>query len=88
MPYPHKYIHLTPAEREKIAAELKRLVIAHQFKARRRLQVIYLSDSGLDYQQISERLNMPYMTVRRCIYAFKKEGFSAHLLTGKATSQA
>ena len=74
MPYPHTFIILTPEERKDISFWLERYVLTGQYKKRRRLQVIYLSDQKIEFARIAKRLNCSYNTVRWNIYLYKKQG--------------
>ncbi|MBI4712368.1 MAG: helix-turn-helix domain-containing protein [Planctomycetes bacterium] len=73
MPHPHSFIKLTPAERAKVSAELKRLACAGEFKKRTPLNILYWSDQGKPFRAIAELTNCSYMTVRRWIYRYRKE---------------
>ncbi|MFH0888294.1 MAG: helix-turn-helix domain-containing protein [Planctomycetota bacterium] len=77
MSYPHTYIKLTEEERKGVSAELKRLAIIGKDKERKRLQVVWLSDSGLTFEQIARRLGKSYRTVQRWVSKYRKEGLKA-----------
>lgn len=79
MPYPHVFIKLTEEERKIVNDELKNLAIAGNYKKRRPLQILYLSDSGITFSGICTRLGFSYATVRRWIYRYKKEGLKPFL---------
>jgi len=74
MPYPHQFIRLTDQERKIVSDELRNLAIAGRYKKRRQLQILYLSDNGLEFRSICIRLNLSYAAVRRWIYRYEKEG--------------
>jgi len=79
MPYPHAFITLTPAERERIKQELQRLAGLHQWKKRKPLQSLYLSDRKMPYRNIANYLKVSYMSVRRWIYQYRKDGLNTFL---------
>ena len=83
MPYPHAFIKLTPEEQVMVSDQLRRLAREGKIKERQHLQVIYFSNSGLTFQQIMKRFEISYMMVRRCIYAYRKEGLSSPYFMGK-----
>jgi hypothetical protein len=74
MPYPHKFIKLTPAQKKQVDQALKHFVITHQYRRRKRLQIIYLSDQGKTFREISRRLGVSYRTVKRRVSLYQKEG--------------
>ena len=74
MPYPHAFIRLTDEESQKVSFWLKRYLVTEQYKKRRRLQVLYLSDQGFAFDKITRRLNCHYNTVRGNIYLYRKQG--------------
>ena len=79
MPYPHKFIKLTDDERKKINQELQVMAMRKQFRKRRRLQAISLSDSGFSYDEISQRLDSSYWTVQLWISTYRKLGLDKFL---------
>jgi predicted transcriptional regulator len=74
MPYPHKYITLTPEEREKIKRELERLTRLEKWKKRKPLQALYLSDQKKTISSIAKYLGKSHWTIRRWIYLYRKKG--------------
>jgi hypothetical protein len=74
MPYPHKFIKLTPEEREKIKRELKRLARLEKWKKRKPLQALYLSDQKKTISSIAKYLEKTNRTVRGWFYRYEKEG--------------
>jgi len=74
MPYPHQFIKLTDEEEKLIARELQTFSIKGQSKKRRRLQSVWLSDSGLTYQEISKRLGVSYRSVKQWLSNYRKRG--------------
>ena len=79
MPYPHTYIKLTDEERKKINQELQVMAMRKQFRKRRRLQSISLSDSGFNYDEISHRLDVSYWAVQLWISTYRKLGLDKFL---------
>ena len=79
MPYPHAYIKLTEEERQRISRELQTMAQRGQHRRRKRLQAIWLSDSGLTYQEISKRLDVTYQSVKMWISAYRKVGWDNFL---------
>jgi hypothetical protein len=74
MPYPHKYITLTPEEREKIKKELYRFLMARKYKKRKPLQALWLSNEKKTLSSIAKYLEKSNRTVRRWFYRYQKEG--------------
>ena len=74
MPYPHRYITLSPEERNRISRLLQELSINRQYRKRIRLQAIWLSDQKQTYLQISQNLNVTYQSVKMWIAAYRKVG--------------
>jgi predicted phosphatase len=83
MPYPHVYITLTPEERQLIKTELQRLVTLKKWKKRKPLQALYLSDQKKIFQDIANYLGVSYMTVRRWIYRYRKNGLNTFILQSR-----
>lgn len=79
MPYPHTFINLSPEEKSKISRELERMAIKGEHRKRKRLQGVWLSNSGLTYQEISKRLAVTYQSVKMWISAYKKLGLDGFL---------
>jgi hypothetical protein len=82
MPYPHKFIRLSREERWLVSAHLQQLAREGKDRERNRLQVIFLSNERLTFQQIMKRLDMCYRTVQNCVYIWKKQGLSSPYFTG------
>jgi hypothetical protein len=80
MPYPHKYITLTPEEREKIKKELYRLLMARKYKKRKPLTALYLSDQKKTISSIAKYLEKTNGTVRNWFYRYEKEGLDGLIL--------
>ena len=76
MPFPHSYIKLTDTELKITEKELERYALERNMPRRNRLLILLLSHLGNNYRQIAERRRPPFsiMTVRRCIYRYRKEG--------------
>lgn len=74
MPYPHAYITLTPEEKESIKQELQRLTYARQWRKRKPLQALWLSNEKKTFRNISGYLEVDYSTVRNWVYRYRKEG--------------
>ena len=79
MPYPHQFIKLTPEEKKQVSFWLERYVVTGQHKKRRRLQVLWLSDEGLTYESISQRIGLSYQRVRELIYLYRKAGLNSFI---------
>ncbi|MDI6733525.1 MAG: helix-turn-helix domain-containing protein [Planctomycetota bacterium] len=79
MPFPHKYITLTPEERKKIEQEIKRLTLLLQWKKQRPLKALLFSDQKMTFKNIAETLRVSYTTVRRWVYAYRKHGLNAFI---------
>jgi len=79
MPYQHRFIKLAEEERKRISRELERFAIRGEHRKRKRLQAVWLSDSGLTYQQISKRLDVTYQSVKMWISAYRKSGLDEFL---------
>ena len=80
MPYPHKYITLTPEDREKIERELKRLARLRKWKKRMPLQALWLSDEKNTFSSIARSFGKGYSTVRNWVYRYEKEGLDRFIL--------
>ncbi|MFH0889040.1 MAG: helix-turn-helix domain-containing protein [Planctomycetota bacterium] len=74
MPYPHTYIKLTPEEKKRIEKEIERLTLLRQWKKRKPLQVLYLSDQKKTFRDIAEYLGKSFDTIRRWVYRYRKDG--------------
>ena len=74
MPYPHTYIKLTPEEKKQIKDEIQRLTYLKQWKKRKPLQALYLSDQKKPFQDIANYLKVTHRTVQRWIAKYRKEG--------------
>jgi transposase len=79
MPYPHTYIKLSPDEKSRISRELEQMALKGEHRKRKRLQAVWLSNSGLTYQEICQRLDVTYQSVKMWITAYKKLGLSEFL---------
>ena len=73
MPYPHTYIKLTPEEKKKIEKEIERLTLLRQWKKRKPLQALYLSNKKKTFKNIAEYLGVDYSTIRNWVYRYRKE---------------
>ena len=80
MPYPHTYITLSPEERERLKAELQRLVTLKKWKKRKPLQALYLSDQKKIFRDIANSLEVTYRTVQRWLSQYRKDGLNAFIL--------
>ncbi|MEW6027520.1 MAG: helix-turn-helix domain-containing protein [Planctomycetota bacterium] len=76
MPFPHRFIKLADEERRRISRELERLAQQGDFRRRKRLQAVYLSNSGLTYDRIAERLKVSYWSVQLWISTYQKLGLN------------
>lgn len=74
MPYPHSFIKLTEEERKTVSRKLSEFNQAGKYKKRRRLQVLWFSNQGITYEQISKKTDLSYQRVRELIYLYRKEG--------------
>lgn len=79
MPYPHTFIKLTAEERKKVSIELKRLAAAGQWRKRKPLQALWLSDQGRTLDQIAEYLKVTYQSVKMWVAKYRKEGLVSFL---------
>ncbi|MEW6027325.1 MAG: helix-turn-helix domain-containing protein [Planctomycetota bacterium] len=79
MPYPHTYIKLSPEEKSRISRELEQMALKGKHRKRKRLQAVWLSNSGLTYEEISQRLDVTYQSVKMWILAYKKLGIDEFL---------
>ena len=79
MPYPHTYITLTAEEKEKVKQELQRLAYARQWRKRKPLQVLYLSNEKKTFANIALCLDKSYSTIRRWIYRYQKVGLEGFI---------
>lgn len=90
MPYPHKFVKLTPEEAKKIEKVLKQLALARKWKRRDPLQAIYLSGWGVGekggkpaqkftFQGIAKYLGVTYRTVKNWVYRYRKEGLEGFI---------
>ncbi|MFH1227984.1 MAG: helix-turn-helix domain-containing protein [Planctomycetota bacterium] len=80
MPYPHVFITLTPEERQRVKTELQILAALKKWKKRKPLQALYLSDQHKTFRNIANYLEVSYMSVRRWVYAYRKNGLTAFIL--------
>ena len=83
MPFPHKFIKLTDEERKRISRELQAMALKGQSRKRKRLQAVWLSDSGLTYEQICQRLDTSYWAVQLWITTYQKLGLDGFLASMK-----
>ncbi|MDI6788791.1 MAG: helix-turn-helix domain-containing protein [Planctomycetota bacterium] len=90
MPFPHKFITLTPEEAKKIEKELLRLALARKWRKRDPLQALYLSGWGvgvrggrgarrITFQGIAKYLDVDYSTVKRWVALYDKIGIDAFI---------
>jgi hypothetical protein len=79
MPFPHTFIKLTADERKQVSAELQRLAVAGQWRKRKPLQALHLSDQGRTFDQIAEYLKITYRVVQMWFARYKKEGVTGFL---------
>ena len=79
MPYPHTYIKLTPEEKKQIKDELQRLTYLQQWKKRKPLQSLYLSDQKKPFQDIANYLGVSYSSVRQWVYRYRKSGLNTFI---------
>ena len=79
MPYPHSYIKLTPQERTRITTEITRLFVAGEIITCKRLQAIFLSCNGYTYSQIGRSLDVSYLSIKRWVSIYRKEGLAGLL---------
>ena len=79
MSYPHQYIKLSEEEQKRITRELQNFAIKWKFRKRRRLQAVWLSHSGLTYQEISKRLGITYRSVKQWLSTYRKKGIEPFL---------
>ncbi|MDI6788470.1 MAG: helix-turn-helix domain-containing protein [Planctomycetota bacterium] len=79
MPYPHKYITLTPEEKKRVVDEIKRLTLARRWKRRRPLQMLYFSDQKLPFRAIADTLIVSYSTVCNWVYRYRREGLEGFI---------
>lgn len=79
MPYPHTFITLTPEEKKQIKDEMQRLTYLKQWKKRKPLQALYLSDQKKPFQDIANYLKVTHRTIQRWIAKYRKEGLNAFL---------
>lgn len=62
-----------------ITLELQNLAANGQYRKRKRLQAVWLSHSGLTYQQISKRLEVSYRIVKQWLSTYRKKGIEPFL---------
>ncbi|MFH0888750.1 MAG: helix-turn-helix domain-containing protein [Planctomycetota bacterium] len=74
MPYPHYFVKLTPEEKKRIAKEIERLTLLRQWKKRKPLQTLYLSDQKKTFRDIANYLGKSFTTIRRWVYRYRKDG--------------
>ena len=59
-----------------LQGKLKELIIAGKFRARKKLQAIYLSDQGRTFQDIARRCGCTYRTVQNWMREYRVKGFA------------
>lgn len=74
MPYPHTYIKLTPKERQDIGFLLKQVTVKQDWRARKRLRAICLSDEGRTINHIARQVNAGERSVRRWFARYQNKG--------------
>ncbi|MBI4712738.1 MAG: helix-turn-helix domain-containing protein [Planctomycetes bacterium] len=79
MSYPHTYIKLTPEEKKQIETEIQRLTYARQWKKRKPLQALYLSDQHKTYQNIANYLVVSYRMVQKWMSRYRKQGLNGFI---------
>jgi CRP-like cAMP-binding protein len=79
MPYPHYFVKLTPDEKKRIAKEIERLTLLRQWKKRKPLQALYLSNERKPFRDIAKYLGVSYRTVKRWVYRYKKSGLDCFI---------
>lgn len=79
MPFPHKFIKLTPEQKKQVEQALKHFAITGQYKKHRRLQFVYLSNERLTFQQISKRLGVSYRMVQKWYLKYRQKELGAFL---------
>jgi hypothetical protein len=77
MPYPHKFIELTFAERVRIRLEMERLHAQGKERECKRLEAVYLSAKKLTLQQIARQVKATYRSVKKWVSTYQKGGTSA-----------
>ncbi|MBI5779138.1 MAG: helix-turn-helix domain-containing protein [Planctomycetes bacterium] len=79
MSYPNIFIKLTGPERILLNREVTRLASTGRIRACRRLQAIYLSDSGHTYKEICQSFDVSYRSVKGWVALYRKQGISGLL---------
>lgn len=79
MPFPHKFIKLTEVKRKRISQQLQFMAVRGQFRRRKRLQAISLSDKGHTFEQVSTMLDVTYQSVKMWVSLYQKVGLDEYL---------